>query len=593
MMLLGALWFAATAWALGVVLLGRAATRLSREEAHPLAFLAGAACLDVVVSVLGLVHAATTAVFVPLGLGALALAWKRRVAPAASLPAMPRAWRAALAGLFAVFGGLYLLHALMPEVTPDGPRHQLAAVARAFEMRSAPAGPVEAGYVLAFAIGGHPAPALVSLAHLAALAWLLAAFGRRIAMPQAGAVAAALTFLSPAAGLNGSTASSAVPVAALSCGAFYLLCAGPRRIAAFVPMLLCAVWETVTWGTLASGPQGTFGPVLLLAPLGLLALRKREGLWACAAAAVWLPWGFPALPFVALALGIAVNAVPYLAPVLLAAHALLAWPDAVDRYAAKDTERLGHSSVRTVFSAPRRVEYLKRHLAGYPAIGLAARIPPGGIALGYGPLPRAYLPRPVIESAALEEALRVAVTPALQPSRRVRMRWREVRVTGVRVLLEGPARIAEWRLFDTRDRELPRGPQWRLRASPRSAGVRNAFDNTPITAWQIETRGRLEVEFGAALPVAGLLLECSPCLPPRVEAQTASGWRRVQAAPAESSVTPPPMRRMAAQELRLAGVTHILLAVGDEVAGDLLVYGRAWGVRVVAQDRGASLLALE
>ena len=103
--------------------------------------------------------------------------------------------------------------------------------------------------------------------------------------------------------------------------------------------------------------------MFLLAPLGLLALRRREGrqLWLAALvfgvnyfsniAARFL---IPPLPFVALAMTLALSAVPYLAVAVAVLSAVLSWPAIVPRYAHGDAWRLAANSLARGAAHPAR-----------------------------------------------------------------------------------------------------------------------------------------------------------------------------------------------------------------------------------------------
>src|SRR5690606_8878491 len=106
--------------------------------------------------------------------------------------------------------------ALAPERSPDGATYHLGFVARYLRERAMEpittnfyamlSQGMELLFVPAFAIGRHPAAALLQLTFAVALAWMILAFGRRGGKPWAGGVAALLTFLSPVFGITASAA---------------------------------------------------------------------------------------------------------------------------------------------------------------------------------------------------------------------------------------------------------------------------------------------------------------------------------------------------------------------------------------------------
>src|SRR5207248_7534463 len=107
--------------------------------------------------------------------------------------------------------------------------------------------------------------------------------------------------------------------------------------------LASAPWEL----TMGSKLQGSFGPIFLLLPIGLLALRTTVGRWAWLAAALLaIPWIsnegarflMPSLPFLALALAISLDALaPAALCVCLAIHAVTGLPAVTACYLHPDT----------------------------------------------------------------------------------------------------------------------------------------------------------------------------------------------------------------------------------------------------------------
>ena len=101
-------------------------------------------------------------------------------------------------------------------------------------------------------------------------------------------------------------------------------------------------WQIPLQLTLRSGfDGGTSGPVFLLAPCGLLALRFKSGRRLLLAGLVFaLPaylnigtrFLIPSVPFLALAMGIGLADVPAALPVLALFHALVCWPPVLSTY---------------------------------------------------------------------------------------------------------------------------------------------------------------------------------------------------------------------------------------------------------------------
>src|SRR5712692_1734718 len=162
--------------------------------------------------VLGLLAAgiARPPAFVALGvIGLLPLAW-RRPRPQAPVP------RGLLGLVFAIYGVLYLIHALAPEIQPDAASYHLGLVSEYarlggfpdrvgfFEML--PQG-MEMLFLFAFTAGKHSAAKLVHFGFLLATVPLMLELGRRVRMPdRLSAAAAAFYFCAPVVGVAGTSA---------------------------------------------------------------------------------------------------------------------------------------------------------------------------------------------------------------------------------------------------------------------------------------------------------------------------------------------------------------------------------------------------
>src|SRR5258708_6654791 len=124
--------------------------------------------------------------------------------------------------------------------------------------------------------------------------------------------------------------------------------------------------------TVGSKLQGTFGPVFLLLPIVLLALRCTLGRWIWLAAALLaIPWLsnegarflMPSLPFFALALAISLDR---LAPALLwgclAIHAVTCWPAVAATWQGPEAWRLRQLPWRAALRLESEHDYLSRFM---------------------------------------------------------------------------------------------------------------------------------------------------------------------------------------------------------------------------------------
>src|SRR6202035_1082397 len=98
---------------------------------------------------------------------------------------------------------------------------------------------------------------------------------------------------------------------------------------------------------------GLIGPLFLLSPLALLALRFREGRQLLLAGLIFgapyltnvgTRFLIPAVPFISLSLALALSGLEWLLLVLVAAHAISCWPNVVQRYCSTAAPRVVEGS---------------------------------------------------------------------------------------------------------------------------------------------------------------------------------------------------------------------------------------------------------
>src|SRR5262249_20179686 len=181
-----------------------------RQAPDMIALGAGAVIESLIVFGLLAAGIAYPLAFIALGvIGLLPLAWLR---PRPLIP-MPRGL---ILIVFVACGLLYFVHALAPEIQPDGAGYHLGLVAEYarlgqfpdrvgfFEML--PQG-MEMLFLFAFLIGKHSAAKLVHFGFLLATVPLMLDLGRRAGIPdRLSAAAAALYFCAPVVGIAGTSA---------------------------------------------------------------------------------------------------------------------------------------------------------------------------------------------------------------------------------------------------------------------------------------------------------------------------------------------------------------------------------------------------
>jgi hypothetical protein len=374
--------------------------------------------------------------------------------------------------------------------------------------------------------------------------------------------------------------------------------------------------EVTTYGTIS----GLLGPVFLLSPLALLALRRREGRQLLLAALVFggnyfsnvaARFLIPPLPFVALAMMLGVSAVPQLAVAIALVHCVISWPALVPRYANHDAWRLARIPWKEALRMKSEEPYLESHLAGYAADRLIERnTPPGATIFSFTPIPEAYTSRHIrVEYQAAPnqiagKILWTATQPEYAPTLRLRFAFPRRKLRGLRVIQTATGEdfwnIHELRILDG-DRELSRAARWRLTAQPYPWGVQDAFDNSLATFWicgdTLKPGQFLAVDFHGEETADAVVIETAPNQPGarlRLEGQDDSGrWQLLAAAPQSSEAARPlGLRRAVIAELKHRGIDYLLVFDHDEGANDLRLNTDIWGLRAVGEDRGARLYQL-
>jgi 4-amino-4-deoxy-L-arabinose transferase-like glycosyltransferase len=358
------------------------------------------------------------------------------------------------------------------------------------------------------------------------------------------------------------------------------------------------------WAVTVDGRlSGLVGPLFLLAPLGLLCARPRLLL-----AALLFSTGIfmnqsarfliPALPFFALAMALVFTRWKPLAPVLAILHAVLGWPGVMPLYCAPTAWRLDSIPVRAALRIEPEDRFLDAHLANYRMARLVERTVPAHAAIfAWSQVAEAYTRRNILvgyQSASnqvLQDVLQSALFEALWPQGMLEFRFRPATVRRLRVVQTARSQTDRWSVSELRvfrgEAELPREPAWRLHARPNPWQIQLAFDNTPVTRWRtwqpIAGGEFVEIDFGRAQPVDRVLVECSRDqgkIKLRLEAADESGrWQTLADALRVSDRPPiPQLKRMATEELKLRGVSYMVVYHDDFGARDFRSHPDEWGI---------------
>jgi hypothetical protein len=367
---------------------------------------------------------------------------------------------------------------------------------------------------------------------------------------------------------------------------------------------------------------GLFGPFFLLTPVALLALRRSEGRRLLAAAAIFaLPYAtnigtrflIPALPFLALAISLALACCPRILGLLVLAHGISAWPDVLKQYCSEYAWRLDRIWWKQALRIESEHGFLDRKWPSYSTARMIEQLtPPGSRILASGQTGEAYTSRDILvgfQSGHGERLNWILFTPLLadtQPVRWLSFRFERQAVRRVRVRQTANAApdnwsVAELRIYDG-VKELTRENRWRLRGQPNPWGVQDAFDNSPVTrwnSWETASPGMfLEVDFGGMEFSDRVSLEMSRDqgnVRVELDGQRSDGaWVRLGGDPVESETAPPiGMRREAAEVLKSNGVGYLLLHEGDFSAVDLAQRADDWGVQLLGERWGFRLYKIQ
>jgi 4-amino-4-deoxy-L-arabinose transferase-like glycosyltransferase len=367
-----------------------------------------------------------------------------------------------------------------------------------------------------------------------------------------------------------------------------------NELASHLTSLGTLKWWGVPW-ELAFGDRlvGTFGPLLWLLPLALLAWRSRSGR-LCLAAALLLatPWLtnhgarflMPAVVFGWLALGLALPRRIALAAFWL--QAALCWPQLLNAFQPAWTFRLHEFPLRAALRIEPESHYLATHTTEYAtAKMIEAHTPPGARVLALAAVANAYLDRDVrvswqsAECDLLIDMFHLAAHTATDYFYNWRFAFPSQSLRGIQLRI--PAGYPnEWDVdeveFHSNGERIESSPTWTLRAKPNVWEAPLAIDGLALTrwrTWQPLRRGMfLEVDFDrprtiddavvlSHTPALGVSLDCWGLGPD-------FHWKKF--APGVATLRrPEDWRFELARLLKRAGYRYVMSPVGDTGNGPL------------------------
>ncbi len=365
--------------------------------------------------------------------------------------------------------------------------------------------------------------------------------------------------------------------------------------------------------------SGLLGPVFLLAPLALLALRFRTGRQLLLATLVFLLPSYTnvetrflmaMLPFLALSLAMAVSSVPAGVPIVLAFHLLTAWPASVRLYAAPFAWHLRDFHPSEAFRLIPEATTLRKRLPEIQIAELLDRETPANSRIfTFSNPPEAYTSREIIvkyESALgnrLGEVLWTALNPEFQPKREYSFNFEPLSLTAFRVVQTAshPSdvwSIAELHVWDG-ETELEPDRSWSSTASANPWNTGFVFDRQLVTRWSTVQAIRpgmyLEVNLGQAHRISRVSLETSLEWAVRLQFEILreGKWQVLLKSPADRFLPEDlDLRRQATAQLKREGMTHLLVTGEEYGAGRLFAEQNAWGIHLVGTAQGTRLYKL-
>jgi hypothetical protein len=377
-------------------------------------------------------------------------------------------------------------------------------------------------------------------------------------------------------------------------------------------------WQIPLELTLRGGlVSGLFGPVFLLFPFALFALRLKFGRELLLAALVfaipaYLNTGarflIPSAPFLALAMGIGMAEIPGALPMLALFQAFLCWPSVLSVYCHPATWRLGSIPTQAAFRKDKADAFIRYWEPDYPLkVPIELQVPAREKVFTFAGRPDAYIDRDIIVSyeSTLGNLINDILLSPLHypPEHQQHMKFIPLNARAVRVVNTGASEefwtVAEMRLFYKR-RELPRAPDWRISARPNSWEVQYAFDNSYATRWSTWQRmspgDYIEVEFPSPRMVDEISLECALTrgAQPEVDVLVAGRWVPVTDTVDTVKAGPPPgIRRAASRDVKALGIRHVLVNEHDGIYEDLHKYTAAWGMTELAVVNGVHFYRID
>lgn len=367
---------------------------------------------------------------------------------------------------------------------------------------------------------------------------------------------------------------------------------------------------------------GVIGPIFLLSPLLLIGVVTPAGRRLAFAALVFAltyltaretRYGITSLTFVSLGISLALARWRPLVAALVLCHALASWPPILSQYVHPYSWRIDGLDWKAALRLTPEADFLRHHLNDYD-VGLTIEkaVPPGEPVFSFSGIQQAYHSHPIIvewtSSFGLRTgaALRSPFTKALQPTRRHEYSFPPVTARKIRLTQSASSDHDRWSITELRvyrqGRELPRMPEWRLRASSDPWDVGLAFDNSSVTRWisgeAYHPGMYVEVDFGHPDTIDQVVADCTrdqEQMHMRLEYEARPGhWQTILENASVYDIRPPDgLRGAAVQEVERGHVHWLLVHDAEAGANDFFRYQQLWGIRLAVSDGAYKLYRLE
>jgi hypothetical protein len=353
--------------------------------------------------------------------------------------------------------------------------------------------------------------------------------------------------------------------------------------------------------------QGLTGPLLLLAPLGLWAIREAGGRrWLFAWLVLTLPYLsnigtrflIPGLPFLALAMMQVVGKAPRAAMAVAMLGGVLNWPNVVEQYCAAHAWRIREIPWEAAFVAEAREPYQR---SKRPRTALTAAVnrhtQPGERVFTVGPLPDAYTHADLWTGSNSKTTVamrRVLWLPLLKdrwPTEITRFWMVTERVQAVRLAPKAAFYLDEIDFFD-------------LTREVGNAGAMTELNSTSdLTGWStdnfagssVRLNEEVTVRFDPPRDVNRIDVVHAPLAegvaPLELEVQREDGrWVRPRMrAQRGGTAAVPDLRPAASRLLRRYGFRLLVVHDQDFGAREIAADPAAWGFELVAREGGGSV----